>query len=258
MLDIVYIFCHSQNEDQELLYSLRSVALHLPYIRKVWIFGDRPEFLTDDLAVAQHIPHEYTARIGRYKLPLRNNLLMTFLASLIPELAFDFMWFADDYVILTHLSQEELTKVRVLEDLSKVKNRGGGLWKQSLWRTYELLNRLGYSGLNFSGHVPLPYTKKRVFDAFCDLQDFVTEDRFFGLLCHTSIFNHALRHESLPLVSIVAEDQYIGFHDTMASFDEIGKKCSGKTFMNFDDKAFNDGMKKYLAERFPQKSKFEK
>jgi hypothetical protein len=41
-VDALYLFRHSVYGDVEIRYSLRALAKHAPYIRKVWIFGDRP------------------------------------------------------------------------------------------------------------------------------------------------------------------------------------------------------------------------
>src|SRR5687768_4861973 len=75
-IDIVYLFRHSAQQDQEIRYSLRSVAAHLPFIRKVWIFGDRPEFLSDDKSLVEHVPHEYLAPLFGYQTPVRSDFLM--------------------------------------------------------------------------------------------------------------------------------------------------------------------------------------
>ena len=62
-MDALYLLRHSPNEDFEIRYSLRSLAKHAPHIGKVWIFGDRPAFLTDDTSIAEHVPHNSTAII---------------------------------------------------------------------------------------------------------------------------------------------------------------------------------------------------
>ena len=61
-MDAVYIFRHSDDDDLELRYSLRSVAQHAPWLRKIWIYGDRPNWLADDRALIEHVPHEATAQ----------------------------------------------------------------------------------------------------------------------------------------------------------------------------------------------------
>src|SRR6185503_5738657 len=99
---------HSRHHDEELRFSLRSVADNLPFIRKVWIFGDRPDFLTDDRSLIEHVPHEYIAPLLGFKTPVRSDMLMLVLASLLPEVAFDFVRFSDDYIILQPLSRKQL------------------------------------------------------------------------------------------------------------------------------------------------------
>ena len=105
-------------DELELRYSLRSVAKHLPYIGKVWIFGDRPAFLVEDRAIVEHVPQEYTACISNYRLPVVNLFVQIFLGSLIPNLACEFLLFADDYVVLDVLPEGAMRKDRALEDLS--------------------------------------------------------------------------------------------------------------------------------------------
>jgi len=36
-MDVLYFFRHSKHNDLEIRYSLRSVARHLPFIRKAWV-----------------------------------------------------------------------------------------------------------------------------------------------------------------------------------------------------------------------------
>jgi hypothetical protein len=55
-MDVVYLFRHSPNQDFEIRQSLRSIDRHAPYIRKVWIFGDRPSFISDDTSLLEHVP----------------------------------------------------------------------------------------------------------------------------------------------------------------------------------------------------------
>ena len=44
-MDALFFFRHSEFGDRELQFALRGIARHAPWIRKVWIFGDRPAFL---------------------------------------------------------------------------------------------------------------------------------------------------------------------------------------------------------------------
>ncbi len=129
--------------------SLRSVAKYMPWVGKVWVFGDRPAFLSNDTSLIQHVPHEYTARVGGFRTPVTNGFLLLFLASLIPELSFEFIWFCDDYILLDEVSEPLIRRDRYLGDLSQVKNRGRADVRHAA--------AAGLSGAEFRiPHAPLP------------------------------------------------------------------------------------------------------
>ncbi len=257
-MDALYVFRHSALNDIEIRCSLRSIERYMPWVRKVWIFGDRPVFLSDDTSVVEHVPHKYVARAGNFRTPVTNFFHLLFLGSLIPELDFEFLWFCDDFILLRQFREAEARKNRCLGDLGQVKDRGKGLWKESLWRTYDLLRRLGYPGYNFEVHVPTYLTKKRVFDAWCDFKDFTTQDRWYGMLGPTAILNHALKHERFELTHLDDEGTRAGIWGRPPSYDEVVKTSQGKLFLNFDDEAFGDGLRRFLVAQFPSKSVYEK
>src|SRR5688572_23484626 len=115
-VDIVYLFRHSKAGDEEIRYSLRSVAKNLPWVRKVWVFGDRPKWLAEDTRLIEQVPREYMAPLLGFKTPVRNDFLMLALASLVPQVAFDFVRFSDDYIVLEPLTREQLCTPRALQD----------------------------------------------------------------------------------------------------------------------------------------------
>ena len=249
---------HSAAGDEELRFALRGIADNCPFIEKVWIFGDRPLWLSNNTRLIEHVPHLLVARIGSFKLPVTNGFLLTWLSSLIPELSSEYLLFSDDQIVLQPLADADARAMRYLEDMSQVKNRGQGLWLDSLWRTYDTLKRLGLPGYNFETHCPTFYTKRRVLEAYCNLKDYVTEDRWYGLLAHTAILNHALVRERCPLVHLATEGKHVGFHYRAFQYEDISTACAGKTFLNFDDIAFDDNMRHYLRERFPEPCKYER
>ncbi|MCZ2342582.1 MAG: hypothetical protein LC104_12445 [Bacteroidales bacterium] len=250
-MDVVYLFRHSAHGDEELRYSVRSLARHTPWVHKVWVFGDRPEWLTADTAAVEHVPHEAVAWTLGCRTPVVNTFLMVYLTALLPDVASDFLLCADDYILLADLTPDQATQPRYLENLDATAHqRGTGLYRDALWRTYDLLKRLGYPRLNYEVHVPAHLTKRRVLAAARDFGDFVTEDRYYGLLAQLAILNHAQRHEGFHPVPL-AEEGYAGFHFRPFTNDQIQVGCVGKRFLNFDDEAYNVDMQRFLAERFP-------
>ena len=256
-MDVVYVVQHGQQDDLELRFSLRSVARHLPWIRKVWVFGPRPAFLSDDCSVIEHVPWDSVAWTGRFKTPVQNSFLQAFLVSLWPDLDFEFLVFTGDYLLLDRFSEPLARRDRYVENLDEVPSRDADPRKQSLWYTYEKLKQLGFTGYNFETHTPTYLSKIRVFDAYADLEGFVTEDRFAGMLAEMAILNHAYRQQRFPLTLLSEENLFAGFHDQPATYSDIVAKAERKLLLNFDDQCFNDDMRRFLSERFPQPCLYE-
>ena len=102
-------------------------------------------------------------------------------------------------------------------------------------------------------------TRKRVLEAYCEFHDFVTEDRWFGMMGATAILNHTHKHEKTKLISIKEEGSRAGFWGRPpASYEAVLDQVRGRTFFNFDDAAFNEHIAGFLRERFPNQSRFEK
>ncbi|RIK61698.1 MAG: hypothetical protein DCC65_18500 [Planctomycetota bacterium] len=256
-MHIVYVFRHSPHGDEELRLSLRSVRECMPYVERAWILGDRPVWLGEDDSFVRVVGHEEMAWLLGLRTPVTNMFLMYVLAALLPELPPEFVAFSDDFLVLRPFSEEQVRRLRVVEDLAQVRTRGKGLYKDALWRTYDTLRRLGYSGLNFETHTPTWLTKRHVLAAYRDLRDFVSQDRFYGLLAATAIYNHALQREKFDLIPRDAEGLYVDFYDRPFSPKEIAERCAGKTLLNFDDRAFNDALRDHLHERFPAPAPWE-
>lgn len=257
-MDAVYLFRHSVFDDQEIRYSLRSIQKHLPCIRKVWIFGDRPAFLSDDTSIVEHVPQSAIARIADFPTPVTNFFHMMFLSSLIPELDAEYLLFCDDFILIDELPIELARQSRYLADLGEAKSRGHGLWLDCLWRTYDLLKRLGYPGHNFETHTPTYLRRQWVLDAYCDFKDFTTHDRFFGMLGPTAILNHVVKHKGIELTHLATEGTRAGFWHEKPTYEAVVESSRGKLFFNFDDDAYGDAIRRFLSERFPDKSIYEK
>ena len=59
------------------------------------------------------------------------------------------------------------------------------------------------------------------------------------------------------MVWLKEEGRYAGFHNATPTLAEVRAKAAGKTFLNFDDATYGEGIQTYLAEQFPQPSKYE-
>lgn len=258
-MDALYFYKSSRHDGEELRYSLRSVQRHAPWLRRIFIVGDRPDFLADSDRVI-HVSYDSLCPTLGFKAPVTNGFLMLFVGSLIPELDFEFLHFCDDYVLLRDLAPEVARRQRAIEDLAACKGRGTGLWKESLWRTHDLLKRFGYTSLNFETHTPAHFTRRRVWNAYLTFKDFVTEDRFHGPLAATAVGNHALRQEKYPVVRLAAEGARVGYWGKRPEPEQLRKDCENpkSLFLNFDDDAYGSVIREYLEERFPEPGPWER
>lgn len=257
-MDALYLYRHADSGGTELRYSLRSIEQHAPYIRKVWIFGDRPDFISNDFTIIEHVSHETIAPLLRIQTPIRNFFLMMLASSLIPDLAFEYLRFSDDFILTGDLTITQARQVRYVEDLSAENAvRRDDPWGKSLWRTHEMLQYFGYPSFNFEAHVPIHLTRQRVLAAYLAFRHFVTEDALYGMTGATAILNHAVRHEKLQPVDLHKEKSRFGFWSQAPTYDEVLSASTGKIFLNFDDAAFGDGILQFLQERFPSPSKYE-
>jgi hypothetical protein len=256
-MDILY-FYKKVADDFEIRHSLRSVEQHAPWARKIWIYGDRPDFLTTDISIAEHIPDSFATEVLGIRAPVRNTFQMLFLTSIIPELTPEYVWWSDDHFLLKDYPIADARKVRYLEDLRTARRPSKpGLWLGQLWHTHDALVRLGYAGHNYETHTPIYFTKRRVLTAYCTLRDFVTSDRWHGLMGASAILNHAHKH-GMPIYSMAEEGSRVGWAGkTQPDYDAMVQGTEGKTFLFINDECLTEGTRRFLTERFPNRSRFE-
>lgn len=260
-MDAVYFLKHSDNADLEIRYSLRSVAQHAPWIRKVWIMGDRPEFLTSDTRLAEHVPYDQLARYHERKLmrPVTNYFLAYFLTCLHPEISSDMLGFSDDYVLLGDLTPEMARRMRHRKDLSKAKRpKKPNDFYQSLWRTADRLKSRGYPIYDGETHTPVYHQKRWVMDAYVEFRSHVTEDRLAGMLVKSTVLNYAIRHCGLPVIRREDEKLTKCFYHRPPTRQQIDKATDGKLFLNYNEDAFGSDLRTFLRERFPDPCRYEK
>lgn len=252
-MDALYFYNKSPHNGEELRYSLRSVQRHAPYIRKVWIFGDEPDFISKDKSIIEHVAHADVNAL-KVKTPVTNFFLLYFLSSLIPGLSHDYLRFSDDFILLADLSEEEARKDRYLRDMSKVPDK---IWAAQistpytdcLRATYHHFRRLHKPNVyNFETHTPAFMTKSRCMHAYLALKDSVTEHRWTGLLGATAILNCA---RDLNLASY----ELMGCYQKDPGLEWL--EINEKPFFNFDDEAYGNGIKEFLGKKFPDVSKYE-
>lgn len=141
------------DDNEELRYSLRSVAAHLPHGR-VWLAGHKPAWVSDEVG---HIP---TVQDGSKWANSRGNRLA---ACRHPGVSEEFVLFNDDMFVMQPVGRVPVWHRGPVTDVI-AHYRGVPRRRQQyltgMVETYRWLRTLGFdSPLSYELHAPLPVTK---------------------------------------------------------------------------------------------------
>lgn len=149
------------DSNEELRYSLRSLAKHVPHHR-VWIAGYRPSWVSGEVG---YIPvHQYAPRTRKWANARANR----WAACHHPEVSEQFYLFNDDMFVMQPVSEiPVLHRGRVTDVIRRYKDRGiqpargaKGSYLRGMIETLAVLRALGiHNPLSYELHIPLPVTK---------------------------------------------------------------------------------------------------
>lgn len=153
-LDIVY-FVKDTPRNEELRYSLRSVAKNMPH-RRIWIFGGLPKNILPDVYVKVNQCGEtkWDKVRAMYKMACENK-----------EVTSNFIMFNDDFFIMQPINSLEplyrcdLDKHIVI--LEKNFNNKPSPYTRLLRQSSAKLKGLGKSPLSYELHTPFIFNKKK-------------------------------------------------------------------------------------------------
>jgi hypothetical protein len=153
-MDVVYVVGPSERND-ELRFSLRSLAAHLPHDR-VWIAGRRPRWVSEEVG---HIPVRQTG--SRW----RNSTVNLRAACEHPEVSGQFLYVNDDMFLMEPISEVPVLHRGPLEEVLAATRRS--LYRQGAMDTAALMRRLGVPEpyLSYELHIPLPVEKAGMLEA---------------------------------------------------------------------------------------------
>jgi hypothetical protein len=154
--DVVYVV-GPWDRNEELRYSLRSLAAHLPHGR-VWVAGHRPPWLADTV---EHI--EVTQKDSRFVSSTANLRA----ACEHPEVSEEFVYFNDDFFVMEPVDQVPVLHRGPLADV--IGATRSSLYRRGAQATALLMERLGLAKggplLSYELHVPLPVSKTLMLEA---------------------------------------------------------------------------------------------
>lgn len=156
MIDIVYpIGKKSYWNDNEIIFSLRSVEMYLANVRNVWIVGRVPEGITN----VNHIPAS-----DPHNIPDMNIMEKVAKACEHPDISDTFLFMNDDHYILQHFDAEDFPSFYFGTLEEYFKRRGADGYGIRARNSMNLLQSKGLPTKYFDIHYPILYQKQAFVD----------------------------------------------------------------------------------------------
>lgn len=210
-------------QNNELRYSIRSFVKYTA-VTKIIVVG----FLPDWIQNVEYIPFTDGPR-------KQLNIHLKTLAAC--QVADEFIQASDDHIIL------ELTVLNTFYHSGLLKDkRFGGSYAQALYNTRQALN---YDALYYNLHIPMKINAEQYKAKVCSV-DWDRKEYLIKSL-------YANRINAGP--SEYSQDVKITSHLRRAA---IEKYVQDKNFLSFSDAGLSTDLRRWLAERFPDKSKYER
>lgn len=155
MTHVVYVVGPG-DDNEELRYSLRSLAANLPHER-VWIAGHRPSWVSDTVG---HIP------ASQMRSRFQNSTGNMRAACEHPEVAEEFVYFNDDFFVMDPVDSVPVMYRGTVDEVTAITR--SSLYRRGGQATALLMTRMGLADdgplLSYEVHAPMTITKARMLE----------------------------------------------------------------------------------------------
>jgi hypothetical protein len=220
-LDIVYKYSHKKAIWHELRYSLRSLK-NIPHDR-VFIVGDKPEWIQNVI----HVPFE------DFNFTNKDcNIIAKLLKVCQTDISEDFIQMSDDMIICKPVDADYFREPIVLEKFTAM-----GKWMTKYKNTVKVLKSKGKQGICFEAHCPYVLNKLTYPEILAKFE-WKTD-----ILGNTAYFNYLGKE---------------GKKGGVLRFKGVGKFIyDNEVILNYNDNGLTQDVKKFICERFQEKSIYE-
>lgn len=240
MTDVVYVVGRgSAWNDNELRFSLRSLAKYVTGIGQVFIVGKVPAFITN--VVALPWPDNYTCKE-------RNIMEKVAYACGHPRLSDRFLHVHDDHFALAPVDAGQVPDFAGWVDLDRLamsisqKNP----WRQSVLNTANALKAGGHPIWNFDIHTPILFDKM----AYPDIMDFYDWKGTARGFVVKSLYANTLRLTPNRISDVKLNDRY--------EMPVLVDKLRGRSWFSVGNGGLSNRFKNLLSELYPKPSRWER
>lgn len=241
-IDVVYVLgTGSPWNNNEIRFSLRALEKNLEGFRKVFVVGEKPEFL-------QNITHIPCEDIFSSQNADGNIITKVLKACKNRGLTSKFLFINDDHIVIKPIRAEEVPPFHK-GDLTKQPKEyfEENFWRGRLFRTRNILVKKGLPAKHYDCHTPIVFHKKK----FPEVVKQFEYEKGIGYTMKSLYGN--IEYQDAPRLSGEKVTLFRPF-----ILRDIEKRVSKATFVAFNDTGLSPALKTWLYKMFPAPSKFEK
>jgi hypothetical protein len=240
--DVLYVLgTGSKWNNNEIKVSLRSLEKYCGGFGKIFIVGEFPSFLSDEII---HIPSK---DIFDPRINADGNIIHKVLEACKDErLSDDFLFINDDHIFMKPINIEDIPSYHKGNIYNAILSEDN-LWHRRLIRTADVLSKNGYTTYHYDCHVPMVFNKRHFIDAM-SIYDYSSDIGY----TIKSLYGNMV--QPLNSESLTGQEGTIFKKFNINSLYNNYKEC---TFLAFNDTGLCASLVNWLRDKFSQKSKWE-
>jgi hypothetical protein len=229
------------DDNEELRYALRALERNFLDLRRVYVVGIRPGWLSD---AAVHVPAD-----DRYGTNKDGNIIhKLLLACGQPDMSAQLVRASDDEVFLRPIRYSEM-RAYYRGDLRRVRGSPAPLWRRRLRETGRYLAHRQLPTRFYDCHAPVPIDRGR----FSALVRGTSFGRGRGLTVDSLYFNLDDQAPRAPL-----HGQVLHLERPATSRSDLEARLASAQYLNYRDSSLDAALKGYLTSTFDRPSRFER
>lgn len=237
MIDVVYIVGGDKLwHDNELLYSLRSLEQYLKNVRHVVIVGRKPDFLNDNVI---HIPCDDTSDNKAI-----NIMRKVYKACKDKSLTEEILFMNDDFFFVQNVEATTYPYLYKCDLLYTIKTAGNNYAKHCE-TTLNALKMRDLATKNFDIHKPIRYNRQKL----CEVVDSYTWQNLKWGFVLKSLYCNSLKIHGEMRPDNKISHPHLNWEKVLETVPDL---------FSIGDLSLNKYFKRYIAKRYPNKSKYEK
>lgn len=250
-MNIVIPYILGPDDCFELRYALRSIDKFLVGEHKIILIGQKPGWIKN----VEFIEKSPVTGIkyGRW-FDLHEKIQS---ACLYDEKEEGFVYTYDDVFFLKETTLEHIKRPIAVQDLAKVTKRFANKtasydWQFLLWKTCDQLLSEGLPAYNYETHLPRYFDKQKMLEVFEKYDCLIDPWQI------STLYYNNTQPEIIP--TLLLSDPPINYKAGIyyaADYPSILKEVKGKQILNISPKSYDVAMRKFLQDRFIEKSKYE-